>query len=877
MRTFLLASFATLTLLLASTKLTGGELVPFILPWDDGAASAVSQNILSDAPTGKAGPLTVDAQGHFSEGGKRVRIIGVNICAANAYCAKDLAEKCAARLAKFGVNCVRFHHMDYPWGTPSIFKRGQTWSRTLDPDMVDRLHYFVAQLKERGVYSDINLLVSRQFKASDGLPPDIEKLGWKEQAVMGFFDKDLLALQKEYAKQLLTAPNPYTKLALCEDPGVAFVEINNENGLIHSWLGNVLEHLPPFYEAELRGQWNAWLKAKYKSSAELSAAWGGKKEPLGAELFLNADFAKNLDDWTLEQHEQAKASVSVEIDPAGKEKFLKLAVTETSTQGWHVQFNQTKLAVKKSQLYTLTFRARCDQPLTLSASLMQAHAPWQGLGWGNNVALTKEWQEFSFTFTATEDDDNARINFSNLGSKKITLGLAGLTFKPGGVVGLKDNEKLEDGAVPLIPHDGPRAWPEKAKADYVRFLWETEQAYWQGMYHYLKDELKVKALIFGTIVANSPPNIQGQLDVVDTHAYWQHPHFPHQAWDPNDWIVENKSMVNERGGGILGGLAQQRVAGKPLVCTEYNHCAPNEFASEAPLLAAAYASLQDWDGFFLFDYAPKHDGKLMGFFDNSSHPGKMANLILAANIFRRGDVVMAKASITVPFPVELELDTILKKGYAWGPANLGHVGVSADLALLQRIALQPAKDGPAAVKLPALPDTKALKRFASDTGELVWDLERDKHGLVSIDAPKTKALVGYIEQKKYTLGDVTFAPGVTKEGWCTLGLTIMEGDSFRGPARIVVVATGTTENSKMKWKLPEHNTLIGGWGEAPVLVEVIPAEITLPAPAAKVKAWALDEKGAHKDALKVEAEGERAKITFGAPAATLWYEITIEK
>src|SRR5690348_7382308 len=42
--------------------LFAADLVPFVLPWDDGSASAVSMNALSDAPAGKAGPLSVDAQ-----------------------------------------------------------------------------------------------------------------------------------------------------------------------------------------------------------------------------------------------------------------------------------------------------------------------------------------------------------------------------------------------------------------------------------------------------------------------------------------------------------------------------------------------------------------------------------------------------------------------------------------------------------------------------------------------------------------------------------------------------------------------------------------------------------------------------------------------
>jgi hypothetical protein len=46
-------------------------------------------------------------------------------------------------------------------------------------------------------------------------------------------------------------------------------------------------------------------------------------------------------------------------------------------------------------------------------------------------------------------------------------------------------------------------------------------------------------------------------------------------------LVENESMVNQKGG-TLSGLALQRVAGKPFTVTQYNHAAPNTYSSEAP-------------------------------------------------------------------------------------------------------------------------------------------------------------------------------------------------------------------------------------------------------------------------------------------------------
>ena len=67
------------------------------------------------------------------------------------------------------------------------------------------------------------------------------------------------------------------------------------------------------------------------------------------------------------------------------------------------------------------------------------------------------------------------------------------------------------------------------------------------------------------------------------------------------------------------------------------------------------------------------------------------------------------------------------------------------------------------------------------------------------------------------------------------------------------------------------------WGEAPSLVEGIPARITLPLPAKAAEAWALDERGQHKTQLPVQADATgSAVVTIGPQSETLWYEVAIK-
>ena len=187
-----------------------------------------------------------------------------------------------------------------------------------------------------------------------------------------------------------------------------------------------------------------------------------------------------------------------------------------------------------------------------------------------------------------------------------------------------------------------RALPAGGRRDWIRFLWETERKHWTGIERFLKEELGVKVPVVGTIVATSTPNLMSDMDVVDSHAYWQHPQFPGKAWDMDNWLVKNISMVDYPDDATVTRLAFQRVAGKPHMVSEYNHPAPNTHAGEGPLFVAAFGALQDWDAIFLYTYSHEEKetkaGCIPSFFSIAQHPTIMANVPVASLLFRRGDL-----------------------------------------------------------------------------------------------------------------------------------------------------------------------------------------------------------------------------------------------
>jgi hypothetical protein len=710
------------------------RLFPFYLPWDDSEETVVSISDWLDKPAGSLGHVYVGIDGHLYVGAKRIKFLGVNICAGGAFPEKEEAEKIAARLAKFGVNIVRFHHMDAAWEPFNIFDQSFGNTRHLNPEALDRLDYFVAKLKENGVYVDLNLLVSRGLTSADGLPNEIDAVEWKDQQVLGFFVDEINDLQKEYALQLLAHRNPYTNLTYAEDPAVAFVEIVNEEGLIQGWLGGVIDGFPEIFKETLGTKWNGYLTAKYGST-------------------------------------------------------------------------------------------------------------------------------------------------NNLGT----------------------DENSEQSSVPIFSLREFSSKPPEAREDWAEFLWQLEEEYFAETQRYLKDELDVKALVIGTIVGCSTPNMMAQLDVIDTHNYWYHPSFPTAAWDLSDWYVINEPLVNHLDEGTITGLALKRVYGKPHLVTEYNHPAPNMYDAETAITLAAYAALQDWDGIFLFDYGSRNnwDSEMIrGYFDVDQHPVKMATLITAHMIFVRGDVQAANEVVSARLTKQNEIDFIAAgRARAWNLIDGSYLDMPPAAALIHRTAL--VVDGspiPTNGLTPQEVDTTGPV-YSSDTGEVVWDSSSPYSGILRVNTPKSIAVVGFGGGKKHVFGAVTIEPHETLLGtWSVITLTVMDGQSFDDWNTLLLVATGYSINSRAEIReyvsgavLAEGLTSLPGirrfnneitcansWGEAPTLVEVIPATIRIET-AQNIEVWALNNKGERDRQVPASVQGDIKSFVIGPEYATLWYEITAEQ
>jgi len=235
----------------------GRKTIPYTLPWDDMPVD-LSFVYKDEKPAGKHGFLKAEDGNFVFEDGTKARFWGTCINSAQCFPSHEHSSKLAIRLAKIGVNIVRFHQMDAEWSTPNIFQftKGENKpdTRNFDPESLDRLDYLIYCLKKEGIYVYMDLLTYRRFKEGDGIAV-ANKINDSAKPY-SLYNGKLIELQKKFNYDLWTHINPYTGLAYKDDPVMALTDITNENDFF-TW--NVT--VEP-YRSELEERFRKWADDK---------------------------------------------------------------------------------------------------------------------------------------------------------------------------------------------------------------------------------------------------------------------------------------------------------------------------------------------------------------------------------------------------------------------------------------------------------------------------------------------------------------------------------------------------------------------------------------------------------------------------------------
>ena len=834
---------------------------PFVVPWDDATTGvATDMSYLSPGAAGDEGYVTARG-GHFVTGknGRRIRFLGTNFTFASDFPTHADAEKVAAHLRKMGINIVRIHHHDFNSGM--LWDRRFPDHRHIDADARDRLDYLIYQLKRNGVYVDLNLHVSRQFTPEDGFPPSVAALGDFDKRV-DYFDPTMIDRQKEFARDYLTHVNPYTKRAYTDDPCVALIEINNENSLVSdagSSLAGQLADLPEPFRGELVGQWNEWLTRRYHTDAALASAWSSGAGPLGANLL--ADPART---WTLE-HQGATAATLTANRADNGAPGARIAVTAIDATSWHVQAHFTGLNFREGGVYTASFDARTgdDTPRLMAVNAGLDQPDWHRVGLETSALVGKGWKTYSYSFSAQDVVANhCRLSFG-LGNQMGAVELRNVSVQAGVPPPVADGRSLKARNIDL-----PTIATAPERSDWLRFLTDTERGYADGMRDFVAKDLKAHAAVLcSQIMWGNAAGLyrEAKMDFADGHAYWEHPEFPHKAWDSTDWRIANQPMVADLpiGGGTLLRLAEYRVAGKPYTVTEYNEPAPNDYQCEMVPELAAFAAAQDWDAIFLFDWGDYGEkaanDRIQSFFGVGSNPAKSAFLPAAALLFRAAEIAPLDPVLTLALPDAAVLSAQPLEGF-WRAADpgltTGHLLQSRLATTTKAAATKPAvsasNPAPARLATPA--------RYTSDGRQVVFN-----------DGP-TGAAAGYFGGTETAVGAARLLFESFGDNFCAVTVTPLSRHSGMGTSTsFLITLVGRVENVGMGWNAA-RDSVGNQWGSGPSRAEFVPATVTLPtAPGARV--WALDATGKRAKEIAVTRAG--GSLTFHADpdAHAVWYEV----
>jgi hypothetical protein len=217
---------------------------------------------MNEKVAGENGLIKLSADGmSFVRGdGQPIRFWGAN--AGGQHSQENIDEQMRF-LAKRGVNMVRLHmNVTNP-------KEGAKVTDVNEAE-IDTIFRYVAAAKKNGIYLTIS-----PYWAAVQAPRSWEIEDYANTSLWGilFFNDHLQEGYKAWTKEVYTRKNPYTGIALKDEPAVAIIQVQNEDSLLF-W---TFQGIKPAQRKILGKKFGDWLVKKYGSLEKASAPWGNEK------------------------------------------------------------------------------------------------------------------------------------------------------------------------------------------------------------------------------------------------------------------------------------------------------------------------------------------------------------------------------------------------------------------------------------------------------------------------------------------------------------------------------------------------------------------------------------------------------------------------
>lgn len=761
----------------------------FTTPFPDtiNNATHIGKFILSP-PAGNQGRVYVQSDGHlYFANGQRAKFFGTNLCFSAAYPQNTTSINAAAHIAKQGFNMVRYHHIDGALTSAP----GSNTTRRLNLEVLDKFDYLFHQLKQRGIYSAIDLYSIRFFKSGDGIPyyDSVNRSMDIVKRVYMFYEP-AYSLFRDYPDSLLNHINPYTGMAYKNEPALVFINPMNEGTLIDNYFWDNWDniqsdyYLPRFYKNELQNQWNDWLYMRYQWDSTLIRVWSGGDTTIGPDKIINGEFSDTLNGvprfWWLNQF-SGNSSWGVQNAGLSLEPAVFVHIYAPAQYSWHIQLLQSGFTISSDSTYRLSFKAKSNRNRTMDVVIQRNRTPWTTYYY-QTVNLTTTGQSFTLPFYASASD-TVQLTFNlGLDTGRVWIDDVQLHRAPFSRV-LDPGESLLTRTIKLIRWSNRYEYSPYRYFDQIRFFYEKEARFYQRISALLNDTLHIQSLITSSFFwANQLHQYAwaNLVPVMDAHPYFDHPSFPNQPWDTLDFRITNDYFGDgDNGEWMLTYMNQCASAQKPMIITEWQHPAPCESRYVTLLPFASYTALRGYDAIMNFALAHNEanfsNNRIRPFFDAAGQPVHFAFLRMCALAFLR-DVQLEDPERTNW--TGLNLDQLIKDIYA---GNFWNHAISSS------------------------PRDRVFNQF-------YWNSQRVTF---KVNAKGTKAFAGK------TAGDTVILGGIKIIGNTdgTIGFTRI--DSTSNQQTFLVAALARTENTNMVWVEQTKTQGMLNWGTTRCQVETV--------------------------------------------------------
>ncbi len=785
----------SLLLLMRVCELFGQYVTPkqgwfnFVTPYPDTLNNAThTGRFVLSPPAGSQGRVLIQGDGHlYFANGNRAKFFGTNFCFSATYPSQSMSNNVASHIAKQGFNLVRYHHIDGALTSAP----GSNTTRRLNHDVLDKFDYLFSQLRQKGIYSAIDLYSIRYFKSGDGIPfyDSVNRSMDVVKRVYMFYEP-AYALFRDYPDSLLNHINPYTGVAYKNEPALVFINPMNEGTLIDHYFWDDWDnpqssyYLPRFYKSELQNQWNDWLYNKYHWDSTLVRVWSGGDTITGPNKIINGEFSDTLNGlpryWWLNQF-SGNSTWGAENAGLSLEPAVFIHIYSPAQYSWHIQLLQSGFTINSDSTYRLSFKAKSSRNRSLDIVIQKNRTPWT-VYHSSTVNLTTSGQSFILPFYSSVTD-TVQLTFNlGLDTGRVWIDDVQLRRAPFSRI-LDPGESLATRTIKLVRWSNRYDYTPYRYFDQIRFFYEKEVRFYQRISTLLNDTLHCQSLITSSFFwANQLHQFAwaNLVSVMDAHPYFDHPQFPNQPWDTLDFGISNQYFgEGSNGEWFFTYMNQCASVMKPMIITEWQHPAPCESRYVTLLPFAAYTALRDYDA--IINFATAHtegsfqNNHIRPFFDASGQPMHFLLLRMASLAFLRD--LQPEDLERTPW-TSFSLEQIIREIYAgnyWSEA------------------------------IPSSPRDRVFNQFH-------WNSQK---AIFRVNSPGTKAFAGK------TALDTVFLGGIRVIGNTNGIIGFTRIDNTPQAQTFLVACLARAENTNMIWVEQTKTQGMLNWGSSPCQVESV--------------------------------------------------------